>query len=152
MGTKTKTALALSVAAGLSCSAVAWADNCSGRYTNVGMSAEQIQVADGHMVVVFSAQGSVSSENSPFNGGGPCVGYVLATPDGKMRSAGTCAKKTAGGDTWSYTWSVEPGADKGVWKQAGGTGVFAGKTNSGWYKPEYDDGKVSMGTWGGDCR
>ena len=45
-----------------------------------------------------------------------------------------------------------PGADKGQWNAAGGTGQYAGKQDSGWYQQVYADAKVIVSRWGGDCR
>jgi hypothetical protein len=127
------------------------ADTCNGRLTNVGISAETIEVAKGHSVTYFVARSSSTSENSIHNGVGECGGYALTTPDGKMRMAGVCARKNKDGDSWSDEWGLDPGAQKGWWKQSGGTGVYAGKANSGWWQFVVDDGKVAMGTWGGAC-
>lgn len=128
------------------------ADNCSGRFSNVTQSSETLEVGKGHSVTFFFARGSATSDNSPHNGVGECGGYALAMPDGKVRLVGVCARKNKDGDSWSDEWSLEPGAQRGVWKQSGGTGVFAGKTNSGWWQPIVDDGKTTMGNWGGNCQ
>src|SRR5579859_4109600 len=77
--------------------ALAWshsslADNCSGNWSNVTVSAETLEVAKGHTVTYFVARGSTTSANSAFNGVGECGGYALATPDGKVRVAGICTR------------------------------------------------------------
>jgi hypothetical protein len=143
--------LALLGAVGLSLYPAAYADNCSGRWSNVTVSSETIEVAKGHNVTYFHARGSTTSDNSAFNAVGACGGYALSMPDGKVRVVGVCARKTKDGDSQSDEWSMEPGAQRGVWRQSGGTGVFAGKTNSGWWQVLADDGKTSTGTWGGNC-
>jgi hypothetical protein len=102
-------------------------------------------------MVVFSSHSITSSDNSPNNAAGKCGGYAITTPDGKTRAVGVCARKTKDGDSWSDEWVMEPGAERGTWKQSGGTGVFAGKKWAGWWKPVHDDGKVFMGMWGGNC-
>lgn len=142
----------LLAAAGLIASPLAQADNCSGRWSNVTVASETIEVAKGHSVTYFHARGSATSDGTPFNGVGMCGGYTLVMPDGKVRSVGVCARKNKDGDSWSDEWSFEPGAERGVWKQSGGTGVFAGKSNSGWWQVLADDGKTATGTWGGTCR
>lgn len=130
----------------------ALADNCSGRYSNVTLSAETIEVAKGLSVTYFHARGSATSDNYVLNNGvGMCGGYALAMPDGKVRLVGVCARKNKDGDTWSDEWSMEPGAQRGVWRQSAGTGALAGKTNSGWWQPLASDGKTDTGTWGGNC-
>jgi hypothetical protein len=141
----------LAATAGLSVYTAALADNCSGRVNNVAISAETIEVAEGHSMVVFAAYSITTSENSANNASGKCGGYAISTPDGKTRSVGVCARRTKDGDSWSDEWVLEPGAERGTWKQSGGTGVFAGKSWSGWWKPVSDDGKVFMGLWGGNC-
>jgi len=132
--------------------AVYAADNCSGRYTNVGVSAETIEVAKGHSVTFFVARGSTVSENSYFNAVGECGGYFLQMPDGKTLAAGICTRKDKDGGSESDVWSLESGAERGTWKQVAGTGAFAGKNNSGWWQPMVDDGKANMGRWGGTCQ
>jgi hypothetical protein len=127
------------------------ADNCSGRWTNVGQSAETIDLGGGHTLTIFSARGSATSDNSPMTGTGQCGGYLLTTPDGKSRLGYACARKTKSGDSWSDYGTIEPGADRGTWKQSGGTGVFAGKNNSGTWQAVVDDGKTTTGVWTGNC-
>jgi hypothetical protein len=136
---------------GLACGP-AIADSCTGRFTNVGQSAETIDLGKGHTLTIFVARGSVTSENSSQNGVGGCGGYVLTTPDGKTRLAYACARKNKDGDSWSDAGGIEPGADRGTWTQTGGTGVFARKNSSGWWQVAMDDGKVTSGIWGGNCK
>ena len=142
---------ALVAATGLGMYVVAHADNCTGRVNNVAISAETIEVAKGHTMAIFVSNSITTSENSANNAVGKCGGYAITTPDGKTRLVGVCARKTKDGDSWSDEWVLEPGAERGTWKQSGGTGVFAGKKWSGWWQPISDDGKVFMGKWGGDC-
>jgi hypothetical protein len=142
--------LALGIAS-LPC-APALADNCNGRWTNVTQSTETIDLGNGHTLTIFSARGSSTSDNSAHVGVGQCGGYVLTTPDGKSRLGYACARKNKDGDSWSDFGGIEPGADRGTWKQSGGTGVFAGKNNSGWWQAVVDDGKTTTGIWGGNCQ
>lgn len=127
------------------------ADNCTGRWTNVSQSAETMDLGNGHTLTIFSARGSSTSDNSPMTGVGQCGGYVLTTPDGKSRLGYACARKTKNGDSWSDFGGIEPGADHGTWKQSGGTGVFAGKNNSGSWQAVVEDGKTTTGIWSGNC-
>lgn len=129
----------------------ALADNCSGRFTNVTQSSETTDLGNGHTITIFSARGSATSENSALNVVGQCGGYVITLPDGKIRLGYACARKDQNGNSYSDYGTMEPGADKGSWTQAGGTGVFAGKKNSGWWQPVAQDGKTTMGTWTGNC-
>jgi hypothetical protein len=146
----TKVALAAGLGAVL-CSP-AWADNCNGRFTNVGQSVDTLDLGKGHTLTTFVARGTSTSENSVHNGVGGCGGYVLTTPDGKMRLGYACVRKNQDGDSYSDAGTIEPGESRGTWMQTGGTGVFAGKNNSGWWQVTMDDGKVTSGIWGGNCR
>ena len=141
----------LIVAAGLSVHVGAHADNCTGRVTNVTISVDTVEVGEGQSITIFVAHSITTSEDSPNNAVGKCGGYEITTPGGKTRLVGVCARKTIDGDSWSEEWILEPGAERGTWKQSAGTGVFAGKNRSGWWQPIYDDGKVFMGMWGGNC-
>lgn len=99
-------------ALGLAICPVATADNCNGRWSNVTVAAETLEVASGHSVTYFHARGTVTSDNSPLNAVGMCGGYVLSMPDGKVRAVGVCARKTKDGDSFSDEWSIEPGAER----------------------------------------
>jgi hypothetical protein len=138
-------------AAGSLLSGAAFADNCNGRWTNVNQSAETIDLGGGHKPVVWADRGSATSENSIQNNVGTCGGYMLTTPDGKTRLSYACLRKNKDGDSFSDAGGMEPGADYGTWKQAGGTGVYAGKNNSGTWRVLTSDGKTTTGTWTGNC-
>jgi hypothetical protein len=127
------------------------ADNCNGNWSNVTISAETLEVATGHTVTYFVSRGSTTSANSLFNGVGECGGYALATPDGKVRVAGICTRKMNDGASESDVFAMEPGAERGTWKQVAGTGALADKHYSGWWKSVISDGKAEMGIWGGNC-
>ena len=151
---RTTKLLKLGLAIGTACSfcTPALGENCGGRWTNVTQSAETIDLGNGHTLTIFSARGSSTSDNSAYVGVGQCGGYVLTTPDGKSRLGYACARKTKNGDSWSDFGGIEPGADRGTWKQSGGTGPFAGKNNSGWWQAVVDDGKTTTGVWSGNCQ
>jgi len=142
---------ALAATIGLALYAAAYADNCTGRVNNVAISSETIEVAKGHTMAIFVAHSVTTSENSPHNNVGKCGGYAITTPDGKTRLVGVCARKSKDADSFSDEWVLEAGAERGTWRQIGGTGIFAGKKSSGWFQPISDDGKVYMGRWGGNC-
>lgn len=139
-------------AAGLMLCGGAMGADCSGRWTNVAQSAETLDLGKGHTLTIWSARGSSTSDNSAHVGVGQCGGYALTTPDGKTRVAYACARKNKDGDSWSDAGGIEPGADRGTWKQTGGTGPFAGKNNGGTWQAVVDDGKVTTGTWTGNCQ
>lgn len=130
----------------------ALADNCNGRFNNVTHALSTVEVGEGHTLTSFIFHSITTSDNSIVNAAGECSGYALTTPDGKTRMAGVCARKTAGGDSYSDTWTLEPGADRGTWQMAGGTGAFAGKVMGGWWQIGLQDGKMASGKWGGNCR
>jgi hypothetical protein len=127
------------------------ADKCSGYVSNVTQTVSTREIASGHTLISFIFHSTTTSDNSPLTAAGECSGYVLTTPDGKTRASGACLRKTKAGDSFSDAWVLEPGAQRGSWKQMGGTGVFAGKSWSGWFEDIYDDGKVSLSRFGGNC-
>lgn len=135
----------------LAWSGPSFADNCNGNWSNVTVSAETLEVGKGHTVTYFVARGSTTSPNSLFNGVGECGGYALATPDGKVRVGGICTRKMNDGASESDVFALEPGAERGTWKQVAGTGSLAGKSYSGWWQSVISDGKAEMGIWGGNC-
>lgn len=144
--------MSLLLAGGVLVSGGALADNCNGRWTNTNQTSETIDLGEGHTLTMFFDRGSVTSENSPFNTVGACTGYVLNTPDGKSRLAYACARKNKDGDSISDAGGMEPGADHGTWTQTGGTGVFAGNKWSGTWQVLMADGKVTSGSFSGNCR
>ena len=129
-----------------------YADNCSGHYTAVFTAYDSAEIDKGHSIAYGSNRNSVTSDNSAYNGVGVCSAIILTTPDGKMQMKYSCVRKTPDGDSWSLTGEYGSASDKGTWVQTGGTGKFAGKTGSGWWKPVMNDGKMEIGTWGGNCK
>lgn len=127
------------------------ADNCNGRFNNVTHSISTVEVGQGHSLTSFIFHSITTSDNSINNAAGECSGYALTTPDGKTRMSGICARKTAAGDSFSDSWELAPGADKGTWQMIGTTGAFAGKKWSGWWQVVLQDGKMASGKWGGTC-
>ncbi len=137
---------------GIACGS-ALADNCTGHFTNVGQSGDTLDLGNGHTLTNFVARGSLTSDNSAMNATGACAGHVLTTPDGKMRLAFACLRKNKDGDSFSGAGTIEPGASRGNWTRTGGTGVFSATIGSGgWWEFTMDDGKVSSGKWGGNCK
>lgn len=124
------------------------AENCVGRYNNFIHTLSTVELAKGHTQTSFIFSSITTSDNSPMNAAGECSGYALTTPDGKTRVTGICSRKTKDGDSFSDAWVLEPGADKGTFKLVGGTGVFAGKTWSGWWQGTLEDGKMASGKFG----
>ena len=140
------------VGAALIAPAVNAADNCTGHFHNVSQNAETSEIAKGFTLTTFTFYSLTSSDNSANNAMGTCSGYSLSTADGKTRLAGICAGKTKNGDNWADTWVTDPGSgDHGTWKLVEGSGVFAGKSWSGWWRIDQSDGKLTNGGWGGTC-
>jgi hypothetical protein len=129
------------------------ADSCTGYDVLVTSSAETLEVGKGHTLTVFRSESILISENSIYHlATGECSGTALATPDGKVRVSGHCARRDKDGDTQSIEFSQAAGADKGAWKSTGGTGKFAGRADSGWFQDVRTDGKMAVSTWGGTCK
>jgi hypothetical protein len=123
------------------------ADNCTGYDALVTISSETLDVGKGHTLTVFRAESIVISDDhdSIYHlTTGECAGTMLATPDGKERWSGHCARRDKDGDTYSLEWSHAPGAEKNMWKSTGGTGKFAGKDGSGWAQNVRTDGKMGV--------
>ncbi len=128
------------------------ADNCSGTYDNVTTSTSTFEGAKGHSMTSFVYNQFTRSENAPlFNVVGECTGHMVTTPDGKVQMAGACIQKAAEGASYSTTWELAPGAERGTWKRIAGTGKFAGKKASGWFQTQFFEGKLVFGVWGGTC-
>jgi hypothetical protein len=129
------------------------ADNCTGYDALVAISSETLEVGKGHTLTVIRNESILISDDSIYHlTTGECAGTVLATPDGKTRSSGHCARRDKDGDTQSIEWSQAPGAEKGTWKSTGGTGKFAGKDHSGWFQIVRTDGQMLVTKWGGTCK
>lgn len=149
--------LAVSAAtlAGILCFGGARADNCVGNDVLVNLYANTLEVSKGHSMttsVDYSVLTTDDVKNIYHNATGQCSGTFLATPDGKVAGSGFCIRKDKDGDTQSISFDLKPGADKGGWKSVGGTGKFAGKTDSGWFQAAVNDGKMSVARWGGTCK
>lgn len=150
---KTLTCTMLATAVLLTANSVTAADNCTGYDILVTTYADSRDLGGGMIQSTFSSESILTSEDSIYHlATGQCTGTALATPDGKVRMSGVCARRDKDGDTQSIEWSVAPGADKGTWKANGGTGKFAGKANAGWFQNVRSDGKMAVSKWGGTCK
>jgi len=140
------------VGTGLLLCGTAFADNCTGYDALVTTSAETRDLGNGMTLTTFQSESILITDNSIYNlVTGQCSGTALTTPDGKARSNGHCARHDKDGHTQSIEWSQGAGAEKGTWKSTGGTGKFAGKTDSGWFQNVRSDGKMAVTKWGGNC-
>jgi hypothetical protein len=126
------------------------ADNCSGHYSQVVTTSHTFDLGNGHKIDMFTTKTTADSLDSPYNGTGECTGYVHTLPDGTVRAVGICGRKNSEG-TFTDEWSFEPGAERGVWKSAGGTGKYAKMKSSGWWQDVVSEGGVTLGKWGGNC-
>jgi hypothetical protein len=132
------------------CAPAVGADNCSGYDVLFAVTEETLDLGGGHSLTVFRQKSVLVIETALYNlATGECLGTALATPDGRMRVNGHCARRDKDGDTHSIEFSQAAGAEKGVWKSTGGTGKFAGKNDSGWYQDVRTDGKMMVSKWGG---
>ena len=147
-----KEAFAVATSLFVSSSSLA-ADNCTGYDVLVTQSAETSDLGKGHSVTIVSQSSLLITDDTPIYNlvSGTCQGSLLTTPDGKTRGSGHCARRDKDGDTVSIEWSQAPGAQKNMWKLAGGSGKFAGKTGSGWAEAVRSDGKILVVKWGGTC-
>ena len=144
--------LAAAVSLGLLCMSPSWADTCTGYDVLTVGPSETTDLGQGMKLTSWKAQSVLLSNDSIYNVlVGDCLGTILQNPDGKTQVAGNCARRDKDGNTESDAWSQAPGADKGQWNAAGGTGKYAGKQDSGWYQQVYADAKVIVSRWGGDC-
>lgn len=135
------------------CGQAVAADNCTGYDVLFAVTEETLDLGSGHSLTVFRQKSILVTENALYNlATGECSGTALATPDGKVRVNGHCARRDKDGDSHSIEFSQAAGADKGAWKSTGGTGKFAGKNDSGWFHDVRTDGKMLVSKWGGTCR
>jgi len=140
------------IGTGLLCG-TAVADNCTGYDSLVTTSADTRDLGKGMTLTTFQSESTIISGDSIYNlTTGECSGTALTTPDGKVQSNGHCARRDKDGDTESIEWSQAPGAEKGTWRSTGGSGKFAGNTDSGWFQNVRSDGKMSVTKWGGNCK
>jgi hypothetical protein len=139
----------------LSQTAASGADECTGYMTNVLISATTTDMGGGHVMTVSRYTNIVITDDPADIRNmlmGECSGTTLTMPDGKSRTVGYCLRKDKNGDTSSFLWGWELGADKGYWQSIGGTGKFANIDISGWWRPAASDGGPrSVARYGGKC-
>ncbi len=129
---------------------------CSGYNAHFPLYGGEIEVAKGHKMLTFRSHDSVIADDpkSVWNTTiGECAGTMIMLPDGKSTALGHCARKDKDGDSVSLEWAIAAGAEKGTWKIVGGTGKFAGRTDSGWWTagaPTENGSAVNR--WGGECK
>ena len=130
------------------------ADNCTGYDNLVTLSAETLDLGNGHTLMVLRQTSALTSEDTPVWNlvTGECSGTVLSTPNGKVQGLGYCLRRDKDGDTASIEWGLAPGAERGYWKFTGGTGKFASRGGSGWAELARADGKIEQYKWGGTCK
>jgi len=132
---------------------VSIADNCTGYDVLVTQTAETTDLGQGHKLTLIRQTSLITSQDAPIYNlnSGECQGSLLATPDGKTRGNGHCARRDKDGDTVSIEWAQAPGEQRSLWKITGGSGKFANKTGSGWGEGVRSDGKIYVVKWGGTC-
>lgn len=142
--------LAAALSGSLVVPAIAFAGDCSGYFAGTIDSSSSIEVANGHSISFWTTRQTSDTNNSGYTGVGMCNGSMLTLPSGAAQVSGACALKDKNGDSWSFAYGIEPGAERGWWKTTGGTGKLAAKS-SGWFQQTVTDGKTSLGIWGGNC-
>jgi hypothetical protein len=141
------------VGAGLLVCSTVFADNCTGYDILVTTSADTRDLGNGMSLTTFQAESILISDGSIYHlATGQCSGTALVKPDGQVQSNGHCARRDKDGHAQSIEWSQSPGAEKGMWKSTGGSGKYAGKTDSGWFQNVRTDGVMAVTKWGGNCR
>jgi len=146
--------LAATLAATSTFGSAAIAADCSGYDVLVTKLAETHEVTEGHSILVVRQESVVITDDpgSIYNlTTGECAGSIIFMPDGTSDASGHCARKDKDGDTYSITWTQEPGKPNGIWASLAGTGKFAGRTAGGTFTPVAEDGAMSAATWVGDC-
>ena len=130
------------------------ADNCTGSEATVDSYSETFEVSKEHSLTIVRSASVLMTDDAPIYNltTGECTASVLATPDGKTLATGHCLRRDKDGDSWSLEFTQPPGADKGTWKTAGGTGKFSGKRSAGWFQEVRRDGKLAAIKWGGTCK
>jgi hypothetical protein len=129
------------------------ADNCTGYDNLVSTYFEERDLGQGMKLQTFAQESILTSDHAAYHlATGQCSGSALMTPDGKVSAMGYCARRDKDGDTQSIDWHLAPGAEKGSWRSTGGTGKFAGRTDSGWFQDVRSDGKMAVAEWGGTCK
>jgi hypothetical protein len=144
--------------AGLFFSGLAVADNCTGYIISVISSSTTKDVGNGMTLTSLRLESVSISDNSIYHlTTGETSASILSTPDGKVRLSGYSVYSDKDGDTYAYEFSRAPTARdvfkvRGVFKVIGGTGKYAGNTDSGWYETARRDGNVIVSNWEGTCR
>jgi len=146
------------VAIGIGCAipVAALAGKCAGTNINNLVSWDQTEIAKGTTHATLRVM-SVTVNDDPSAPShlvsGEYVGVCMMTPDGKTKCSGTCARADKDGDVLSEEWiSTNDTGDKGTWRNTGGTGKFAGATNSGQWEVHKLQGKATAVRWTGSCQ
>lgn len=135
--------------------AAAYAAKCSGHNINNVLLFESNELANGTTLTTLRLTSVHVSEDtsSPLHlAAGECAGALTATPDGKTQGQGYCMRKDRDGDVYNEEWSLAPGAEKGTWKLAGGSGKYASMSGSGWWQVTMSEGKMAAVRWVGACQ
>jgi len=139
----------------LASSAAANAATCSGHNINNVLLFENNELASGTTLTALRLSSVHVSDDasSPLHlAAGECAGALTATPDGKMRGQGYCMRKDKDGDVYNEEWHLAPGAEKGTWKLAGGSGKYASMSGSGWWQVIMSEGSMAAVRWVGACQ
>lgn len=144
---------ALIAAAALAISTPAVADPMKGCYGATYTALEVLEIADGHMVVAYSAFGTgyvLEDTSSAMHGmAGPCTGALELKGGAVVGSTDKCVRTDGDGDKVLISGEYEGDGSKGTWTMEGLTGKFVGATGSGTWWMEADDGNYYLACFDG---
>ena len=132
-----------------------YAAKCSGHNINNVLLIENNELANGATLTTLRLSSVHVSDDasSPLHlAAGECAGALTTTPDGKTQGQGYCMRKDRDGDVYNEQWNLAPGAEKGSWKLAGGSGKYTNMSGSGWWQVTMSDGKMAAVRWVGACQ
>jgi hypothetical protein len=140
----------------LAISTPAVADPMKGCYGATYSTLEVLEIADDHMVVIYSAFGTgyvLEDASSPIHGmAGPCTGALELKGGVLIDETGKCVRTDADGDKILIFGVSEGDGSKGTWGMEGLTGKFVGATGSGTWWMEADDGNYYLACFDGSWK
>ncbi len=148
--------VALIAAATLAISNPAMADPVKGCYGATYTSLDVLEIADGHMVISYSAFGTgyvLEDTASALHGmAGPCTGALELKGGSVVGETGKCVRTDSDGDKILISGTSEGDGSKGTWGLEGLTGKFVGATGSGTWWMEGDDGNYYLACFDGSWK
>jgi len=134
----------------------AMADPMKGCYGATYTSLDVLEIADGHMVIAYSAFGTgyvLEDTTSAMHGmAGPCTGALEIKGGAVVGSTDKCVRTDADGDKILILGEYEGDGSRGTWGMEGLTGKFVGATGSGTWWMEADDGNYYLACFDGSWK